>query len=184
MESAGSEKRLQTLFHELKLADERVAPEFVRVWNRAQVTNPGSPRGLKISLAVATALAVITLSSLVIWWKNWQRTQRSNQAVISAPASPDLTPAPRSATPDPELPASGAPNVLVKFNRRNVKLVARRHPELNTTNVATKETVSISSWQSPTARLLQSPADDVLTSLPQLERSLTNLKTFLPDTPQ
>jgi hypothetical protein len=31
---------------------------------------------------------------------------------------------------------------------------------------------------------MQSPADDVLTSLPQLDRSLTELKTFLPDTPQ
>jgi len=183
MESAGSEKRLQTLFHELKLADGRVAPEFVWVWNRAQIS-PGSPRGFKISLAVATALTVVALSSLAFWWKNWQPTQRSNQAVVSRPVTPDLTPAPRLATPDPALPGSAAPNVLVKFARRNVKVVARRHRELNTTNVATQEDVSISSWQSPTARLLQSPADNVLTSLPQLDRSLTNLKTFLPDTPQ
>jgi len=176
MESAGSEKRLQTLFRELKLADERVAPDFIGVWNRVQ-TSP-SPRGFRISLAVATALTVITLSSLVLWWKNWQPAQRSNQAVVSGPATPDAMPAPGLATPDHAVP------VHSKSNRRNVKLVARRHPALNTTNVAIGEDVSISNWQSPTARLLQSPADHVLTSLPQLDRSLINLKTFLPDTPQ
>jgi hypothetical protein len=41
----------------------------------------------------------------------------------------------------------------------------------------------LSIWQSPTAMLLQSPADDVLSSLPQLDQSLTELKTFLPNPP-
>jgi hypothetical protein len=71
----------------------------------------------------------------------------------------------------------------VKSNRWDRKLAARRQADLNAGNAAIRETVSISSWQSPTATLMQSPADDVLTSLPQLDRSLTELKTFLPNTP-
>jgi hypothetical protein len=43
-------------------------------------------------------------------------------------------------------------------------------------------TVAISNWQSPTITLMESPSDDVLTSLPQLDQSATELKTFLPGT--
>jgi hypothetical protein len=184
MELAGNEKKIQALFHELKLADERVAPGFTRVWNRAQETSPGSPRVSKISFAVATALFVITLCSLGLWSRNWQRAQQPNPGVATGPATPGSTPA-QPPTTTPELPLLGAaqPPNRVKVNRPDRRLVARRHVDLNARSAAIRETVSISSWQSPTAALMQSPADHVLTSLPQLDRSLTELKTFLPNTP-
>lgn len=184
MDSAGGEEKIQALFRELKLADERVAPEFNRVWDRAQSTSPGSPRVFKISLAVATALFVISLSSLVLWSQNWQRSQQLNPGIATGPATPGSTPAPQSATPAPELLGVVAPPNRLKSNRRDLKVTARRHANLNARNAAIREDISISSWQSPTATLMQSPVDHVLTSLPQLDRSLTNLKTFLPNTPQ
>jgi hypothetical protein len=195
MELAGNEKKIQALFRELKLADERVAPGFTRVWDRAQATNPGSPRVFKISFAVATALFVITLCSLVIWSRNWQRSQQSNPGVATGPTTPDSTPAPLLAPPlvkplarplanqgPTQLGVAQPPN-RVKSNRWDRKLVARRQADLNAGNAPIRETISISSWQSPTATLMQSPADNVLTSLPLLDRSLTELKTFLPNTP-
>ena len=185
MELAGNEKKIQALFRELKLADERVAPGFIRVWNNAQATGPGSPRLFKISFAVATVLFVITLSSLVLWSRNWQRSQPSNPGVATGSTTPGSTPAPPlapSLVKPTQLRAAAPPN-RVKPNRWDRKLVARRHVDLNVRNANIRETISISSWQSPTATLMQSPADHVLTSLPQLDRSLTELKTFLPNTP-
>jgi hypothetical protein len=191
MELAGNEKRIQALFRELKLADERVAPEFIRLWDRAQATSPGSWRVFKISFGVATALFVIALSALVLWSRDGQRSEQVNPkvAIGSTPPSamPGSTPAPPAATPlftQPLQLAEAQPPVRVKSNRWDWKLAARRKADLDARNAVIRETVSISSWQSPTATLMQSPADDVLTSLPQLYRSLTELKTFLPNTPQ
>jgi hypothetical protein len=188
MESAGNEKKIQALFRELKLADERIAPEFTRVWSRAQATTPGLPRVFKISFAVATALFVIALCSLVLWSRNWQRSQQPGASVATGPTTADSTPgsttAPPLAVPGPTQLAVAQPPIRVKSNRWDRKVVARRQAELNAANTAIPETFSISSWQSPTATLMHSPADDVLTSLPQLDRSLTELKTFLPDKPQ
>ena len=184
MELVGNEKKIQALFRELKLADEQVAPGFTRVWNRAQATSPGSPRVFKISFAVATALFVITLSSLVLWSQRWQRSQPSNPGVATGPTTPGSTPAPPRATPGPTQLGAAQPPSRVKSNRWGRKLVAHRQPDINARNAAIREALAISIWQSPTAALMQSPADDVLTSLPQLDRSLTELKTFLPNTPQ
>ena len=184
MALAGNEKKIQALFRELKLADERVAPGFISVWNRAQTPSPGSPRVFKISFAVATALFVIALCSLVLWSRNWERSQPSNPGVAGGSVTPGSTPALPPATPGPtQLGATQSPNRL-KSTRWDRKLTARRQADLNARNAAIREPVSISSWQSPTATLMQSPADNVLTSLPQLDRSITELKTFLPNTPQ
>ena len=184
MESAGSEKKIRALFRDLKLGYELVAPEFNRMWNHAQSTNQRSPRIFKISLAMATALFVITLSSLVLWSQNWRRSQQPNPGIASGPATPGSTLALQSATPKPALLGVVAPPNRVKFKHRDLKVTARRIADPNATNAAIRGAVAISSWQSPTATLMQSPADQVLTSLPQFDRSLTNLKTFLPNTPQ
>ncbi len=192
MALAGNEKKIQALFRELKLADERVAPEFVRVWNRAQATRSIAPRVFKISFAVAMALILIVLCSLVLWSRNWQRSHALGSSVASGPATPGSTagptagstPAPPPATPGSTQLAEAQPPVRVKANRWDRKVVTRRQEELNAGNPAVREAISISNWQSPTTTLMQSPADDVLTSLPHLDRSLTELKTFLPNVPQ
>lgn len=179
MELAGNEKKIQALFRELKVADERLAPEFMSVWNRAQATSPGSSRIFKISLAVAAALFVITLSSLVLWSRNGQRSEQVNPEITSGWTKP----AP-AAKPGPTQLVVAQPPVRIKSNRWDRKLAPRRHADLSARNATISEAVSISSWQSPTATLMQSPADGVLTSLPQLDRAVNNLKTFLPNTPQ
>ncbi len=187
MELVGNEKEIQALFRELKLADERVAPEFISVWNRAQSTAPVPSRVFKISLAVATMLFVIVLSALVLWSRTGQRSEQAHPGVATESTTPDSTPARPAAMPlstrPTQLVAARPPN-RVKSNRWGRKLPAGRPADFNARNAVIREAVSISSWQSPTATLMQSPADDVLTSLPQLDRSLTELRTFLPNTPQ
>jgi hypothetical protein len=192
MESAGNEKKIQALFRELKLADERVAPEFIKVWDWAQATSPGSPRAFNLSFAVATALVVITLSALVLWSRNGQPGEQVNPKVATESTPPGSTPgsmlgsfpSPPAATPAPTQFVVAQSPVRVKSNQWPPKLAARRKADLDARNAVIREAVSISSWQSPTATLMQSPADHVLTSLPQLNRSLNELKTFLPNTSQ
>jgi len=190
MESVGNEKKIQALFRELKLEDERVAPEFIKVWNRAHATSPGSPV-FKISFAVATAaLLVITLSALVLWSRNGQSGDQVDPKLATESTPPGSTPAPHQATPAMPPPTRPLRSVVaqspvrVKSNQWPPKLAARRKADLAARNAVIREAVSISSWQSPTATLMQSPADHVLTSLPQLDRSLNELKTFLPNTSQ
>src|SRR6185369_7480574 len=179
MASAGNEKKMQALFRELKLADERIAPEFIKVWNRAQQTSPGSPRVFRISFGLATAsLVVIILSALVLWSRNGQPGKRVAPKVATESTPPGSMPVPHQATPAKPPPARLVRSVVaqspvrVKSNQWPPKLAALRKADLEARNAIIREAVSISSWQSPTARLMQSPADDVLSSLPQLDRSL------------
>jgi hypothetical protein len=183
MELSGNEKKIQALFRELKLADERVAPEFIKVWNRAQATSPPSGRVFNLSFGLATALFLITVSALVLWSRNTQRSVEVNPKVVTGATTPDSAPSPPAPRPAPERVLVAQSPVSVKFNRWNWKLAARRKADLDARIAVSRQAVSISSWQSPTANLMQSPADDMLTSLPQLDRSLTELKTFLPNTP-
>jgi|SRR6266850_945097 len=185
MELAGNEKKIQALFRELKLADQRLAPEFIKVWSRAQAASPGSSRVFKISFVLATALVVITLCSVVLWSRRWQRSQLPNPGLAGGSVKPGSTPVPPPAplSTRPTQLVVAQPPVRVKSNRLDRKVAAPRQSNFNPTNLVVREAVSISTWQSPTAALMQSPADDVLTSLPQLDRSVTELKTFLPDTP-
>jgi hypothetical protein len=184
MELVGNEKKIQALFRELRLADERVAPEFISVWNRAQAIRPVPSRTFKISLAVATTLFVIALSALVLWSRTGQRSEQANPSVATGSPTHSSTPAPPAASSRSTLLVAAQPPNRVKSNRWDRKLATRRQADRDARNAVIREAVAISSWQSPTATLMQSPADAVLTSLPQLDRSLTELKTFLPDTPQ
>ena len=196
MELVGNEKKIQALFRELKLADERVAPEFIKVWDPAQATSPGwislsSSRLFNISFAVATALLVITVSVLVLWSRHAQPGEQVNPQVANESTPPlstlGSTPAPPRATPPPTRPIQSVvaqSPVRLKSNQGAWKLAARRKADLDAKNAVIREAVSMASWQSPTAILMQSPADHVLTSLPQLDRSLNELKTFLPNTSQ
>jgi hypothetical protein len=187
MELAGNEKKIQALFRELKLADERLAPEFIKVWNRAQATSPRLSPGFKISFVVATALVVITLCSVVLWSRRWQRRQLPGPGVAGRSVKPGSMPVPPPAMPSttsgPTQRVVAQSHNRVKSNRWDRKVAARRHADVSARNAVIREAVAISTWQSPTAALMQSAADDVLTSLPQLDRSLTELKSFLPNTP-
>jgi hypothetical protein len=176
MELAGDEKRIQALFRELKLEDQRVVPGFDRLWNSAQARRSQPRRALKTSSAVFAALLVITLCAFVFWSRNWQQGQPRTSGVAGGSTTTGSTPSP--AIPESKQLVLGKAPDRITFNRRPRSLITRRQAKLPR-NALIHEAVAISSWQSPTATLMQSPADDLLTSLPRLDRSVTELKTFL-----
>jgi hypothetical protein len=183
MELAGNEKRIQALFRELKCADESVAPQFSRMWNRAQEIPPASSSVFKLSFALAMSLAVIVLCSLVLWSRNWERIQMTTPNVVSVSQQPGSRPALFPVAPKSTQLAIAGSGHRSKPNRSVRKLAAGHRLDSNA-NAVIPETVAISRWQSPTAMLLQSPADDMLMSLPQLDLAVKDLKMFLPNTLQ
>src|SRR5882672_5679109 len=80
MELIGEEKRIQALFSEVRLADERTTPSFVGVWNRAQAKTTRAQRAFNLSFVAAMALLVCALVSLA-WWVN--RAPRNQSAVVA-----------------------------------------------------------------------------------------------------
>src|SRR6267142_4982359 len=176
MELAGDEKRIQALFRELKRQDERVAPEFIRVWKRAQATRQKPRPTLKTSFAVAAIFLVVTLFALAFWSRYWQHGQQSLEVARST--MPGSTPALSEVAPEPKQPILDQTRDRTKINRPKRKL-ARRQIELVSRNAALRDAVALSTWQSPTATFMQSPVDDMLTSAPQFGRSVSEFKSFL-----
>ena len=192
MELAGEEKKIQTLFSELRLADEQTAPSFSAIWNRAQARALRPRRAFNLSFVAAIALLICALVSLAWWSRHWQRTRQPNVvAITSSGVVPDLKPSevapaskvsPTPSGSEPKKPASAEHRFEVSARLRAERLAARQ--EANLLANAKKQATAISSWQSPTATLLSSPNDDLLKSLPQLNESANDLKSFLPNTPK
>jgi len=192
MELVGEEKKIQTLFSELRLADEQAVPSFAVTWSRAQARALRPRRAFNLSFAVATALLICALVSLAWWSTHWQRTQQPNVVAITpSGVAPDLKPSdvvPASkesaaaSGSEPKKPVTSAHRFEVSARLRAERFAARQ--EANLLAAAKKQASAISSWQSPTATLLSSPNDDLLKSLPQLNESTKDLKSFLPNTPK
>ncbi len=183
MELSGNEKRIRALFSELRAGDERIAPEFGVLVNRVKAATIRPRRGFNLSLAWA---AVVICAIALAWWA----TVRFHQATLSPVASttpanvttPQNSSAQSVSTTEPEItvrPKSSRANHSQLLARR---LVARRHAEILAANKRVLEDASaISKWASPTASLLSSSSDVVLTTLPQLNQNTNQLKSFLPN---
>ena len=178
MELSGEEKKLQALFSELKGADEQAAPHFGATWNRAQI----APRGVRIFNPAFVAAALLLVFGVVVFavWSRYSRTATSPQPVIAtAPQNPGSTAraeAPPAPTPETPLPP---PKTAVGLSRN--KKTGQRNVMFSAANrKLQKDAKSIASWTSPTSALLESPSDEIFSSLPELNQSATQLKSFLP----
>ena len=183
MELVGEEKRIQTLFSELRLADEQTTPSFVGVWNRAQAKTVGTQRAFNLSFVAATALLVCALVSLA-WWVN--HSQRSQTAIV-ATFPPITNGGPMNVVPTGVEPVRdpGSKPVIQSSKPRALKFAARREALLVAANrKAARDAKAVSSWQSPTATLMTSSSDELLKSLPQLNQPVDELKSFLPSRPK
>ena len=191
MELSGEEKKLQALFSELKTADEQTAPRCARVWNRAQ-PETRRVRAFNPAFVGATVLLICALISLAVWSRYSQRTVRpdvaKNAGVPAAPVKASTSPV----TTNPTIaPLSTHDVAALPSKRREITVAstvdrskAHRHAQVIAANrKLTQEAKTISSWQSPTSALLTSPSDELFRSLPQLNESSTELKSFLPNRP-
>jgi hypothetical protein len=181
MELVGEEKRIQALFRELRLEDERITPRFAVVWHRAQSRSFAPRSRFKLSFVAATVLLFCALFSLAWFLRQWQRSQELNSAAVPVVPITSIGIAQTRLNPPSNLAVSSDPKGRSDSKSRLMKLVARRHAELLAARrSAIRNASAISSWQSPTTALLRSPGDAVLTSLPQLNESVNELKSFLP----
>ncbi|HSP63049.1 MAG TPA: hypothetical protein VLQ90_08720 [Pyrinomonadaceae bacterium] len=187
MELVGEEKKIQALFSELRLADEQAAPSFAGVWNREQLRPRTRVSPLNFSFA-ATAFAVcVAVFALALWSSSRQQTAPPNQTAAVMPATSPFTPATSPVTPPPT--TGPTPKVIsaaeqrhAARNLRAIRVAARQRAELLAARRAEiRDATAISSWQSPTATLLSSQNDALLNSLPQLNESVKELKSFLPN---
>jgi|SRR5437016_4663677 len=178
MEYVGEENKIQELFHELRLETERITPRFAVVWNRAQAAPARPLRAFNLSLALTTALLVCGLVSLVLWSRYRQFNNSPNVANPKVPV-PNVGPMP---IPRPTTVATIVPRSNSK-KPRPIKFVVHKQAEalaLNKSEI--RNATAILKWESPTASLLRSPSEQVLTTVPQFNDAVKDLKSFLPAT--
>jgi len=178
MELSGEEKKLQALFSELKAVNEQLTPHFGATWNRAQIA-PRKIRMFNPALVAITFLLVFCVAAFAVW-SRYLRTPASPQpAVARAPQGPNTTDAAKpSRASEIETPTVKAKNPIIashknKTSRHNAMLAAANRK-------LQRDAKSIASWTSPTGALLDSPSDEIFSTLPELNQSATQLKSFLP----
>lgn len=182
MKAIGEQLNFQTLFCELRLENEHLAPRFSVTWNTAEV-RPRSHVRFKFAFVVACVLLVVSLFSIALWLNGRTRNQHVESAVVNPAANPTIDTSPRAMEVAPKPIALQRPSYRFDSARRAMKLAeVRRLRALALEKSEIRNAVAVSSWQSSTAMLMESPADDLLTSLPQLYRSVTQLNSFLSDT--
>lgn len=163
MESGGNDKRIQALYSELSLENQTLAPQFERVWNSATTVKAIPGTGMRKPLLIAAAVTAL-VCALAAW--SWYRLPASSPSEIAK-----QLPQP-AIIESPEQPNSLPVSEPAKAHRRRQKRTAHRW--------ATTEAAMLSSWQSPTARFMESPTSLVMSSLPQLNQSVKELESFLP----
>jgi hypothetical protein len=173
MELGGDEKRIRALFCELSVEHQIITPRFEKLWQRAAATRPAQTRKLNAIVAVVAAVIIVAAVSFVIWsqYRSVQSVPQQNAVNVTPQKSPTIA-VPR------EQPSDKVAAIPRRANshRYVVKKLARR-PERERS--VTTEAALLSSWQSPTATFLESPAGSMFNSLPQLNQSAEDLKSFL-----
>jgi hypothetical protein len=173
MELGWEEKRIQALFSDLRSADTQIAPRFATTWSRA-LEAPRRMRAFNLTFVAATALLVCALVSLAVWSKYSRRTEQPVVKVLAPNPTPTLPLVVKAGGSEEISKPESDP---VKKRSRAIRLAAQR--KLLAAKL-TREAKAITSWQSPTSALLSSPGDEVLSSLPQLNQSASDLRSFLP----
>jgi hypothetical protein len=169
----GDEKRIQQLFREMSLDDQRRAPQFASVLAAARsgmARSQNRTRSLRYAMAVAMLCAALLIAmAIIVRLSKPQGPARDDQA--TAPTVPPE--APPSIVP--RQPGVVAPGVEPR------KVIIKHARHRRTTDQLAVAMNSLFAWQSPTASLLKTPDDELLRSLPRLGESLKTIKSFSPD---
>jgi hypothetical protein len=180
MESDWEEKKIQALFSELRTAEEQVAPRFATMWNRAQLAQR-RVRAFNPAFVAATLLLVFGLVSLGLWSQYSQRPQPPVITKAIAPEVVNAPPVPSTAASDSGPAKSGAATAPRNHKRpQPLRLRSAERMLVVSNKKLTRDAKAISSWSSPTSALLTSSSSEIFTSLPQLNKSASDLKSFLP----
>jgi hypothetical protein len=176
---SGEEKKLQALFSELKTADEQAAPHFGAAWNRPQIA-PRRVRVFNPAFVAVMMLLVFGVAALAIWSRYSRTTSAPTPEAVVNVLLPTPSNTPALAPPTANTPQETGPNATRTVARRN-NAAARHQVVLAANRKLQKDAKSIANWTSPTSALLESPSDEIFSSLPELNQSATQLKSFLPN---
>lgn len=189
MELAGGEKRIQALFSELRVEDQRTARRFEKVWKCAEAAKPEPvPGSRRLIIVFASVLIIATVSALAFWTRS---VSTQTATMVEARSLPQIAPA--AYNPSVEKPkklVAGAPiksrraaqRKLVNSTMKrgsNSTVYAGRRDSSTVKESFNEDIVAVSGWQSPTETLLQSPASVFLTALPELTESVRDLESYL-----
>jgi hypothetical protein len=150
------EETFQEWFQELKREDKRTAASFDRTW-RASLARVGDARRRPpvIPLAVTALALIVVCASLLIYLHHTLK--------LSTPLVASRQPLQGSGSQGETYPPSiGSHEKLLKHPTREEPPYP---PSIH----------SISEWRSPTAFLLRSPGDSLLTDVPDLKKSLIRI---------
>ena len=166
----GDEKRIQQLFREMGLDDQRRLPEFASILATAHsgmARSKSRIRSLRFAMAVALLCGalLIAMSIIVRPLKPGPVDDADQVARIQQP-------------PSIVVPSQSGAGIINVKPRAPIIKRARHRRRSNQIEVAMK---SLFAWQSPTASLLQTPDDELLRSLPRLGESFRTIKSFSPD---
>ena len=166
MNQNGDEKRIRQLFHELSFEDLNRAPEFATVLAASKRQKSSGSSVLWWPVKVAAA-AIMCVGLLIAYQAMRRGESQEPPQVLTATA----------------VPSPGASSDVVRSSpepskRGSRPIATRRRHHAQFSSSLTFAIRSMSSWQSPTAVLLQSPRDEMLKGLPRLGESLQMIKTF------
>ena len=200
---AGDEKRIRALFSELVREDQRGAPRFTEMWQRSVLVNApvfnnvreskwpslkfnsgrlllepisnGLMRGQRYATSpviITAALIAIALLSLALWSNSREGVQTTQETVSIAvdSSTPVIASTPGDVT-----------DAYSKSKPKRYRPTARRRTRTAAKENIVQKAAIIWSWDSPTAALLESPADPLLKSLPLVNQSARELESFLPN---
>lgn len=178
MQTIGEEQTFQTLFRELRKNDESLAPRFSVVWNRAQ--DGTRPRlSFKHSFGMAAVL-VVSILSFALWLMVRPSAHQQGYAVEVQAVTHNASLAPLELNPTPGQLAMERARYRINERKRQFRLTERRRAKMSAfMELQLRNAILVSSWKSPTATLMQVPANEFLTSLPQMYRSVYELNEFL-----
>ena len=156
MKLVGDEKRIQALFHELRLEDQQVVPGFERVWSCARVTRSERRPAASASL-VALAAALIVVCTFLFW-----PSVRSSEI--------------------PQQEVAGMISVAMPISVNSLETAShRKFLRRKKAKPIIGDAVALSTWKSPTAIFMESPSGSEINSLPQLNQTAKELQLFLPN---
>lgn len=172
MNQNGDEKRIRQLFLEMSSDDERRAPQFARILAAASSRTAGSKvRGfLRFAMAAAVLCAALLGARAVL-------VRPSESPLAETPGDQ-----PSSTTVQPDAPQiADKPRVILAARAREPRRFIKRVHHRRTVDQTTVAMKSLFAWRSPTASLLETPADELMRSLPRLGESLQTIKSYSPD---
>ncbi len=185
MEIIGDDKRIRALFSEVRFADEQAGPSFTAMWHRAESRALKPRRAVNLALVTATALLVFALASLAVWSKLAQPSRPAHDVFAAVPAGTISNRSPNTT----QSSVASAETTTRQIKKRFIKSPAVRPAAqkqlvmLARNRQVADKAKKITNWTSPTASLLSSSSDDLFKSLPQLNENSSELKSFLPNSP-